>query len=288
MKNKSTMQRREFIQTASFATVGLLSLPSFLAVAKGTKGLGLQLYTLRDSLPNDPKGVLKKVSEFGYQELETYGYKDGKLFGMGFKEFNDYVKSLGMKVCSGHYGIDIIRSGWEKAVEDAKSIGQDYMVCPYLTENERTSIDDYKRRCEEFNKAGEVCNKYGIRFNYHNHAFEFQDFSGQIPYDVMLAEMDPKNVGMEMDLFWVVNAGYDPLKYFEKYPGRFEQWHVKDMHKEDKNKNADVGSGAIDFKSIFAKAKLSGMKHAYVEQESYPGAPIKSVEASAKYMKTIL
>jgi sugar phosphate isomerase/epimerase len=288
MKKKSTMKRREFIQTASFAAVGLLSLPSFLAVGKGGKSLGLQLYTLRDSIPKDPKGVLRKVSEFGYKELETFAYRDGKIFGMAFKEFADYTKSLGMKVTSGHYGLDIIRSGWEKAVEDAKSVGQDFMVCPYLVENERSSIDDYKRRCEEFNKAGEVCNKYGIRFNYHNHAFEFQDFSGQIPYDVMLAELDPKLAGMEMDIFWVVNAGHDPLKYFEKYPGRFEQWHVKDMHKEDKNKNADIGSGTIDFKSIFAKAKQSGLKHAYVEQESYPGEPIKSVELSAKYLKTIL
>lgn len=288
MKKKSTMKRREFIQTASFAAVGMLSLPSFLAIGKGAKTLGLQLYTLRDSMPKDPKGVLKQVSDFGYKELETYGYKDGKLFGLTNKDFNDYVRSLGMRVTSGHYGIDIIRGGWEKAVEDAKAIGQNFMVCPYLGDNERTTLDDYKRRCEEFNKAGEICNKYGIRFNYHNHAFEFQEIEGKIPYDVMIEEMDPKLAGMEMDIFWVVNAGHDPLKYFEKYPGRFEQWHVKDMAKDDKDKNADIGSGTIDFKPIFAKAKLSGLKHAYVEQESYPGAPIKSVEASAKYLKTIL
>jgi sugar phosphate isomerase/epimerase len=288
MKNTSTMKRREFIQTASFAAVGLLSLPSFMAAAKGNKALGLQLYTLRSTIPNDPKGVLKQVSEYGYKEIEAYGYKDGKIYGMDYSEFNSYVKSLGMTVTSGHYGIDIIRGSWEKAVLDAKAAGQKYMVCPYLNEPERTSIDDYKKRCEEFNKAGELCNKHGIRFNYHNHAFEFKEMNGQIPYDVMLAELNPKMVGMEMDIFWVVNAGFDPLKYFEKYPGRFEQWHVKDMDKSDKNKNADIGSGSIDFKPIFAKAKQSGMKHFYIEQESYPGEPIKSVEASAKYMKTIL
>ncbi len=285
------IKRREFIQTASFAAVSLLSLPSFVALGKagkGKNGLGLQLYTLRETMPKDPKGVLKEVASFGYKQLETYGYRDGKLFGMTVKEFNDYVKSLGMKVTSGHYGIDIIRSGWEQAIADAKSIGQKYMVCPYLGENERTSIDDYKRRCEEFNKAGEICNKNGIRFSYHNHAFEFMETDGQIPYDVMLAELDPKNVAMEMDIFWVVNAGKDPLAYFEKYPGRFEQWHVKDMSKEDKNQNADVGTGSIDYKAIFAKAKQSGMKQFFVEQESYPGEPIKSVSASAEYMKSIL
>ena len=282
------MRRREFIQTASFAAAGLLSLPSFMAAAKKKKGLGLQLYTLRETIPNDPKGVLKKVADYGYTELETYGYRDGKLFGMDNAEFGKYVKGLGMKVTSGHYGLDVIRGNWEQAVLDAKAIGQKYMVCPYLNDGERKSIDDYKRRCEEFNKAGEVCNKHGIRFGYHNHAFEFMELEGKIPYDVMLAELDNNKCGMEMDIFWVVNAGFDPLTYFEKYPGRFEQWHVKDMDKSDKNKNADVGTGTIDYKPIFAKAKQSGLKHFYVEQESYPGEPIKSVEASAKYMKSIL
>jgi sugar phosphate isomerase/epimerase len=282
------MNRREFVQTASFAAVGMLSLPSFMAAAKKKNELGLQLYTLRESIPADPKGVLQKVAAFGYKQVETYGYRDGKIFGMDIKEFGDYVKGLGMRVTSGHYGIDLVRSNWEKAVIDAKSIGQKYMVVPYLTDNERKSIDDYKRRCEELNKAGEICNKHGIRFGYHNHAFEFEVMEGKVPYDLMLAELDPKNVGMEMDIYWVVNAGHDPLKYFEKYPGRFEQWHVKDMDKADRSRNADIGSGSIDFKPIFAKAKQSGMKHFYVEQESYPGAPIDSVAASAKYLKSIL
>jgi sugar phosphate isomerase/epimerase len=283
-----SIKRREFIQTASFAAAGLLSLPSFMAAAKGKQTLGLQLYTLRDTIFKDPKGVLDKVASFGYKELETFAQNDGKIYGMELAEFNKHVKGLGMKVTSGHYGIDQVRSGWEKTVADAKSIGQKFMVVPYLVEEERRTIDDYKRRCEELNKAGEICSRNGIRFGYHNHAFEFEKLDGQIPYDVMLAELDPKYVGMEMDIYWVVNAGYDPLQYFAKYPGRFEQWHVKDMDKSDRSKNADIGTGSIDWKPIFAKAKQSGLKHFYVEQESYPGEPIKSVEASAKYLKSVL
>ncbi len=283
------MKRREFVQTASFAAVGLLSLPSFLAAAKAQKGMGLQLYTLRDTIGKDPKGVLQKVAGFGYKELETYSYNDGKIFGLGFGEFCQYVKGLGMKVTSGHYGLDMIKGDpWLKAVDDAKKNGQDYMVVPYINEPDRKSIDDYKKICEDLNKAGEVCKKRGIRFGYHNHAFEFETLDGQIPFDLMLKELDPKLVGMELDIFWVVNAGQDPLKYFAQYPGRFEQWHVKDMAREDKNRNADLGTGAIDYKAIFAQAKLSGMKRWYVEQESYPGDPIDSVAACAKYLKTIL
>jgi sugar phosphate isomerase/epimerase len=284
------MERRKFIQSASMAAVGMLAAPSLLeaAMKKKKKAMGLQLYSLRDIMPQDPKGVLKKVAGFGYNEVETYGYSAGKLFGLTAKEFGDYCKSLGIKVTSGHYGIDVMRLDLQRAIDDANAIGQKYMIIPYLGGAERTSMDDYKKRCEEFNKAGEICKKNGIRFGYHNHAFEFENMNGQIPYDVMLAELDPKYVGMEMDIFWVVNAGFDPLQYFAKYPGRFEQWHVKDMDKGDKNRNADVGTGSIDFKALFAKAKLSGMTNFYVEQETYPGTPIDSIEKSAAYVKTII
>src|SRR6187402_1779856 len=284
------MKRREFVQTASFAAAGLLSLPSFLAEAKGksSKGLGLQLYSLRDTIGTDPKGVLEKVAGFGYKKLETYSYKDGQIFGLDFTEFNKFVNGLGMKVTSGHYGLDMIKGDtWKKAVEDAKKNDQPFMVVPYIGAEQRKTIDDYKKICADLNAAGAVCNANGVRFGYHNHAFEFETLEGQVPFDLMLKELDHKLCGMELDLFWVVNAGHDPIKYFEKHPGRFEQWHVKDMDKADRNRNANVGTGAIDFKPIFAKAKLSGLKNWYVEQETYPGTPIDSVEACAKFLKTM-
>jgi len=284
------MKRREFVQTASFAAAGLLSLPSFMAAGKAKKkALGLQLYTLRDTIGQNPKDVLEKVASFGYKTLETYGYNNGKIFGLEFQEFGKFINGLGMSVTSGHYGLGMIKGDtWQKAIDDANKVGQEYMVVPYINEPERKSIDDYKRICADLNKAGEVCNNNGIRFGYHNHAFEFEQMEGQVPFDLMLKELDHKNVGLEMDIFWVINAGHDPLKYFAAYPGRFEQWHVKDMDKADRNRNADVGTGTIDYKPIFAKAKLSGMKRWYVEQESYPGEPIKSAEACARFMKTIL
>ena len=170
------MKRREFVQTASFAAAGLLSLPSFMAAGKAKKkALGLQLYTLRDTIGKDPKGVLEKVASFGYKRLETYGYNDGKIFGLEFQEFGTFVKGLGMNVTSGHYGLGMIKGDtWKKAIDDANKVGQEYMVVPYINEPERKSIDDYKRICADLNKAGEVCNKNGIRFGYHNHAFEFE------------------------------------------------------------------------------------------------------------------
>ena len=282
------MKRREFVQTASFAAVGLLSLPSFLAAGKAQKGMGLALYAVRESIAKDPKGVLQKVAGFGYKELETFSYKDGQIFGMNFSEFCNHAKSLGMKVTSGHYGLaQITGDTWQKAVEDAKKNGQEFMVMPYLVESDRKTIDDYKKICAALNAAGEVCNKNGIRFQYHNHAFEFDTVDGQIPFDVMLKELDPKKVGIELDLYWIVKAGHDPVKYFSAFPGRFEQWHVKDMSKSDNTKNANVGDGSINFKELFTHAKKAGLKHWYVEYDTFPGDPIESVAASAKYMKTM-
>jgi sugar phosphate isomerase/epimerase len=282
------MKRREFVNKSAFLAAGLLSLPSCIKASSGIGPLGLQLYALRDSLPKDPKGVLRRVADFGYKELETFSYADGQIFGMPFADFGSYVKDLGMEVTSGHYSLDVATSGkWEKAVDDAKSIDQKYMVIAYLDASIRKSLDDYKSICKKLNAAGAVCNDKGIRFGYHNHAFEFERIDGEIPFDVMLSEVDPKYVGMEMDIYWVVRGGADPLQYFEKYPGRFEQWHVKDMDKNNKDKNANVGAGTIDFKQIFTKAKQSGMKHWYVEHDTYPAAPIDSVQADAAYLKTL-
>ncbi|MEX2233022.1 MAG: sugar phosphate isomerase/epimerase [Cyclobacteriaceae bacterium] len=283
------MKRREFIRASAVTAAGLFSMPSTGVAAKIKGQLGLQLYTLRDSIFKDPKDVLQKVAAFGYRELETFSYRDGKIYGMDFPDFGKFIRDLGMRVVSGHYGLDQAKSNsWEKAISDAKAIGQEYMIVPYLVDTDRKTISDYKKICEQLNKAGEACNKQGIRFGYHNHAFEFETLEGQKPFDVMLAELDPGYVGIEMDIYWVVRGGADPLKYFENYPKRFEQWHVKDMDKNNQDRNADVGTGSIDYKSLFAKAKKSGMKHWYVEQESYPGDPMESVSASAKYLKTLL
>lgn len=282
------MKRRKFIQTSAIAAAGMLTLPSFFAEAKGKKAIGLQLYTLRDVIMNDVKGTLAAVASWGCTEVETYGYADGKLFGMPVTEFSAYLQNLGIKVASGHYGIDLLSGDWDKACTDAQSMGQEYVVVPWLDKQYYSSLDELKRTCEKINKAAVVAKKYKLRMGYHNHAFEFEQVEGKVMFDVMLEELDPKLVGMEMDLYWVVNANQDPIKYFEKYPGRFELWHVKDMDKNKRENNADVGTGSIDFVSLFKAAKKSGMKKFFVEQETYPSDPMRSAENSIKYMKTIL
>src|SRR5258708_29895188 len=189
------MKRRQFIQTSVLAASAAVVAPSFSFVEKKT--IGLQLYTLRDVLKSDVKGILKKVSDFGYKKIETFGYSDGMLFGMKSKAFNDVVSGLGMKITSGHYGTGQTKpdakgtlvNGWEKAVADAREAGQEYMEIAYLQNDERKTLEDYKKVCGMMNKGAVVCKKYGIRFSYHNHSFEFDKLDNQDPFDIMLQEI---------------------------------------------------------------------------------------------------
>lgn len=291
------MNRRKFIQTSTLAVAGTATFTSMAFPSPASSKIGIQLYTLRDVIFKDAKGVLKQLADLGYQELETFGYNDGMLFGMKAKEFGDYVKSLGMSVPSGHYSLGkserskarkgTILNDWERAVTDAKEVGQEYMVLAHLADDERKTLDDYKFVCEKLNTAGELCKKNGVRMNYHNHAFEFDKFGDQLPYDFMLTELDPKLVGMEMDMYWTTFAERNPVDYFEKYPGRFEQWHLKDMDKTDRKKNADLGTGSIDFKKLLSYASLAGLKHAYLEHDSFPKSSWESVKADIVYAKTL-
>jgi sugar phosphate isomerase/epimerase len=282
------MRRREFIHASAAAMAGMLAVPALAEPAAKKRKIGIQLYTLKDVINNDPKGILKQLASFGYTELETYGYENGKLFGLTVAEFGNEVKALGMKTVSGHFGIDLVRNDWERTVADAKSLGQSYACVPWLPEEDRT-LDGIKAVCETINKAGEVCKKYGMKIGYHNHDFEFKDAgNGKLLFDVMLEELDPDLVSMEMDLYWVVFAGQDPLAYFKKYPKRFEQWHVKDRDKQMPDRNTEVGNGSIDFKAIFAQEKLSGMKHFYVEQEYFTRPSIESARICIENLRKII
>ena len=276
-----TITRRDFIKSGALAAAATAFLPEAFAFQGAYKDrIGLQLYSLRDSIFKDPRKILSDVASYGYKELETFGYKDGKLFGLTVKEYADHVKSLGMKTVSGHYGLDMLGTGWDKTCADAAALGQKYVVIPWMNKESYSSLSVLKKTCETINKAAAVASKAGLKMGYHNHDFELGKVEGQVILDVMLKELDPKLVSIELDLYWVVYAGGDPLKYFAAYPGRFEQWHVKDMSKTDKTKNADVGTGSIDFKALFARAGQSGMTHFYIEQETYPVSPAESVKNS--------
>jgi len=292
------MKRRQFIQTVTAASAGAF-IPSFAWASPKWK-VGIQLYTVRDVIFKDTAVTLKQIADLGYQELEAFSYNDGKVLGKPVGDVVKMVTDLGMKMPSGHYGTGLVASpngrssvgtlsnGWDKAVEDAKILGHENMVVAYLQQGERKTLDDYKKVCALVNQKAEVCKAAGIRMGYHNHDFEFMPIDGQVPYELMLKELDPNLVSMELDLFWATFANHDPIKLIEAHPGRFTQWHVKDMRQDDRKLNADVGMGTIDFKTIFTKAGQSGMKHFYVEHDTFPVSSAESVKADVQNIKAML
>jgi sugar phosphate isomerase/epimerase len=275
---------------------GVLLSPSLIrAAARGRAGsykIGLQLYTVREAMAKDPVDTLAQVASIGYQEMESATYSGTeKFYGMDGAAFAKVLKQHGLTIPSGHYSIGdpqtkgTILSDWDRAVEDAAHLGMKYMVCAYLPEDKRKTLDDYKRVIEALNKAGETCRKSGIQFCYHNHNFEFPKIDGQIPYELMLKQADKDLVKMEMDIYWITRAGYDPVAMFSEHPGRFVLWHVKDMDNTAKQAFTEVGNGVIDWDRIFSHAKESGMQHFFVEQDKCPGSPFVSIKESYTYLK---
>ncbi|TWR28982.1 sugar phosphate isomerase/epimerase [Mucilaginibacter pallidiroseus] len=287
------INRRKFLTQAGIASAGLILAPQLLS-AKPTGRVGLQLYSLRDYLPKDVKGVIAKVAKAGYKEVETYGYsKQNGFWGLSAKEFSALLKAHGLTTPSGHYGMDEFfgtgkTTEFESYIEAAKATGQTYIVIPSLNHEFIKSVTDFKSVAAKMNTAAAVCKKHGLKLGYHNHNFEWEKIGGTTFYDTILAETDPKLVAMEMDLYWVVRAGYNPIDIFKKHPGRFAMVHVKDMDKANNELNTEIGTGKINFKSIVAQSKLAGIKHFIVEQENFKIDPYKSIAQSSAYLKNVL
>ncbi|WP_231463356.1 sugar phosphate isomerase/epimerase [Pedobacter sp. Leaf132] len=285
--------RRTFIKQAGLAAGAALILPSF-AFDKATKNVGLQLYSLRKELPTDVNGVIEKVAQAGFKEVETYGFYNGKFWGLTPKEFLSLLEANGLKAPSGHYGMDdFLKTGstdkLKADIDSAAAIGGKYFTIAGAHVDVNQGADGFKKVANAFNKVAEIAKSSGLKFAYHNHDFEFKKLGDTTGYDIYLTETDKNLVNFELDLYWVVRSGNDPLALFKKYPGRFPMWHVKDMDKAKPEWNTEVGKGSIDFKSIFAEAKTSGMKHFFVEHETnYNPNPIDSVKTSCQYIKANL
>lgn len=257
---------------------------------------GLALYTLRDALDTDTKATLKTVAEVGYKNIEAAGYKDGKFYTMSPEDFKAYVNELGLNPVSTHQSSVTLENA-DTMMADAKAAGFEYFVVPippmgmfeFNTEDGTMSMNgSVEELAEILDALGEKAHNAGLKLLYHNHDFEFQkDKNGVVIIDYLLDHCNPDYVNFQMDLYWVTKAEADPLAYFEKYPGRFKIWHVKDM--DDQGRFAPVGEGNIDFASILAKKELSGMKYYMVEQDkTFDGLePLEAIKISHSGLKKI-
>lgn len=268
---------------------------SFFGTAQEKFG-GLALYTVRDAMGTDAKATLKAVADAGYKNIEAAGYEDGKFYNMSPTDFKKYVKELGLTPISAHQG-SVTLDNADAMMADVKAAGFKYFVVPVPPMGLFKSDPDTRTMSMTGGAAnlarildtlGEKAKAAGLKLLYHNHDFEFKkDGDGIVTIDYLLENCNPKFVNFQMDLYWVTKAGADPVAYFEKYPGRFKIWHVKDM--DDQGRFAPVGEGKIDFARILANKKLSGMKYYMVEQDmTFDGMePLEAIKISHEGLKKI-
>ena len=274
--------RRQFLGQSGTLAIGALLLPNFAFTANKEQKFGVQLYSFRDAMAEDALGTLKKIAAIGIMEIESARSDKGLYYGLAPKDMKMACDDLGMQLTSGHVALD---DDFQNTMEQAVASGQEYVICSSLPSKGQT-VDNYKKVAEKFNKAGEACQKLGLKFGYHNHEYEFESDNGTVLYDVLMDNTDKNLVHMELDLGWVVVAGKAPLEYFEKYPGRFPLWHLKDMNM-DKKESTELGKGGLDIVTMMAHKKQSGVKHIYIEQEEYASTPFESMEENMAFLRRL-
>jgi len=282
-------------QAGAFASAPLVLLA---AQPGGRYKLGLQLYTMRAAMRQDVPGTLARVAAMGYEEFETYGFDPEGLryYGLPAKTFAQILKDLDTTTPSGHYDLnrfvassrDDLTRYVDRCIEGARALGQTYITWPLVDEGFRT-IDKFTVVAERLNLAGAQIKKAGLQLAYHNHDFEFVEQNGQTGYEVIIRETDSALVKLQMDLYWVARGSTrTPGEWFERQPGRFVMWHVKDVHRTSRD-YTEVGNGTIDFTRIWLDARLAGLQHFFVEQGgNFTHDPFRSVADSADYVKRVL
>jgi sugar phosphate isomerase/epimerase len=274
MNNKSlgrTLARRKFLKTLAAAGASV-SLPwPVLAQSSRVDAQGLQLYSLRAEMGADFEGTLAKLAEIGFKEMEFAGY-----FDKTPSQVRSILDANGLTSPAAHIPLEAIRDNLNKVIDTAATIGQKYIVLPYMVGADR-EYDNYARIADLLNHAGEAGKNAGIKMGYHNHDFEFDKHDGRMGYDVLLEQTDDDLVFFEMDLYWAATAGIDARDYFRRYPGRFTMLHVKDQAAN--GEMADVGRGIIDFADIFSMADIAGFEHYFIEHDN-PSNGISSINYS--------
>jgi sugar phosphate isomerase/epimerase len=296
------VSRRKFIQTSALTLTGAAVFSNRVFALPKIKTLtGVQLYSVRDDMKNDPLGTLKKLAEMGYRHVEHANYADRKFYGYSPAAFKKILSDLGMDMPSGH---TVLASQhwdeskkeftdlWKYTIEDAAVLNQQFVISPWLDESWRKDESTLKRYMDVFNKSGELCKKSGMKFGYHNHDFEFKEkLNGQPVYDIILQNTDPQLVIQQLDIGNMYSGGGRALDVIKKYPGRFPSLHVKDViaapAADHGYESAVLGKGIVDVKKVLEESiKSGGTIHLIIEQESYQGkTPLDSVKENLQIIK---
>jgi len=294
--------RRDFIRSSAIALTGAVLLPekgySYSLASNKTK-LAVQLYCVRDEMEEDPLGSLGQLAKMGYTHVEHANYVDHKFYGWTAAEFKKVLDGLGLKIPSGH---TVLRSKhwdetrgdftdeWKKTVEDAAYIGQSFVISPYMEGSVHDTYDSFSRFMEVFNQSGTLCQKYGMKFGYHNHDFEFsKKLKGVTLWDLIMKNTETDKVVMQLDMGNMYKAGAIAKDLLARYPGRYDTIHVKDMvlNKDGEYESCALGEGLIDVKKTIDLARDQGTTLFIIEQEAYQGkSPMERMKENLDTMQT--
>ncbi len=291
------MERRSFLKNSGLAAAAL-GFQNTLELGAPAKKIGLQLYSVRDDMAKDAGGTIAALAKMGYRNIEGFGMQmePGNIFKTPVAEFKKMMAGNGQSMRSSHINLDSTmfdakgKPGdiFKKHLESSATLGLDYLIYPWIKPEERTT-EFMKNACNWLNEGGALAKKQGITMGYHNHDFEFTQRTpdGRLLYEVLLQETDPALVAMQMDLYWVCFAGYQPMDWLKMYPNRFRLFHVKDMAATEKRETIEVGDGSINFQEIFDVARSKGVEHYVVELEHYRTTPMEGVGKAFKGVKKL-
>jgi sugar phosphate isomerase/epimerase len=295
--------RRSFIKKSSLAVVGsALFSHEILAAAKNNTLTGVQLYSVRDDMTKDPMGTLKQLAAGGYKHVEHANYVNRKFYGYTPTEFKKVLSDLGLTMPSGHTVLakqhwdatkNDFTDAWKYTVDDAATVGQQFVISPWLDASLRNNESDFKQFMDIFNKSGELCKKQGMKFGYHNHDFEFNtQLNGQNLYDLIMQFTDPSVVIQQLDMGNLYNGGANAMDVLKKHASRIVSVHVKDEIKStggttERYESTELGKGIVNVKDVIVYARKHGAKHFIIEQESYQGkSPIDCAKDDLAVMKS--
>lgn len=284
--------RRKFLQKGAMLGAGAVLFPFEFASAKNgslnpTKAklskFGIQLYSVKEEMANDAAGTMRKLAGYGYRQFEGFDGGKGILWGMKPAECKSLMGDIGVDFISSHANVF---QDLDAQAEQAAGVDMKYLICPHI--GAQKSIDEWKKVADRFNEAGATLKSHGLKFAYHNHDYTFKMLDGQLPQDILMENTDPDLVDFELDMYWSYVAGYDPLEYVAKFPGRFKLCHVKDAEADSgdaHDRGVLLGSGEIAYADIIKKSKKYGMEYFIVEQERFVGTnPLEAAEKNAAYL----
>jgi sugar phosphate isomerase/epimerase len=295
MKN----QRRKFIQMGAMLGMGAAFMPLQFCAAPRKKeeildetvksklsSFGIQLYSVKEDMAIDAQSTMRSLAGYGYKQFEGFDGGKGILWGMPPAEFKSLMSETGTTMVASHANVF---ENLDAQAAQAAEVGMKYLICPWI--GPQKSLDDYKKKANEFNRIGEKLKSYGLRFAYHNHDYTFISQEGSIPQDILMDNTDPALVDFEMDIYWVHVANVNPAEYLAKYPGRFRLCHLKDAESgtgDPHQRGVLLGAGEIPYLDLIKESKKIGMEYFIVEQERFPtGTPMEAAEANAKYLASL-